>query len=244
VYLSYTRGFRAGGVNPQRYPANSGIRQTFDPEYSDNFELGYKVGNAKGTFRMTAALFYISWKDLQFFNLAAPNTYARSNVGDASSYGLELEGSWIPLKGLQVDASLGLNKTEYADFNIVRQPFGQPEIVTPIGGNSLSNAPGHTVFLGVQYTVPLSKRIDAMIRGEFRNLGSYYTDIQNTIEQPAYSLLNARAGLTMGKLGLFVWGQNITNTTYMAFGTADTSFGTSLIMAAPATFGVTLQAGF
>jgi hypothetical protein len=30
----------------------------------------------------------------------------------------------------------------------------------------------------------------------------------------------------------------------MAFGTADTSFGTSLIMAAPATFGVTLQAGF
>lgn len=42
AYATYTRGFRAGGVNAQGgLPA--GVHQDFDPEYSDNFEVGFKT---------------------------------------------------------------------------------------------------------------------------------------------------------------------------------------------------------
>lgn len=244
-YLTYSRGFRAGGVNAQRYPVNSGIKQTFDPEYSDNFEIGYKTALAHNRLRMAASAFYISWKGLQFFNLAAPFTYARENVGNAESHGLELEIAAIPLRGLQVDANVGLNKTAYRDFDLTRvNYFTGEEVMTPIGGNSLSNAPSHTVFLGLQYEPKIAGSLVALMRMEVRHMGAYYTDIQNQLEQPSYTLLNARLGVSYGKTSLSIWGQNLANTTYLAFGTADTSFGVSVRTASPRTFGVTLNTKF
>jgi len=243
LYATYTRGFRAGGVNAQRVPAE--VRQTFDPEFSDNYEVGYKVRSANGRFSLSASAFWIQWRDLQFFNLVAPFTYNRENVGDARSQGLELEVSVIPARGLQLDASLGLNKTAYQGFTLRRVNFVTGvETSTEVTDNRLSNAPSHTLFLAAQYSRPLSGKLTGTVRAELRNLGDYYTDIQNTLRQPAYTLFNARAGLTYGKYSLFGWGQNLTNTRYLAFGTPDTSFGRSVRTAAPVTYGVTLSARF
>ena len=243
LYVTYTRGFRPGGVNAQGLP--KGVRQTFDPEYSNNYEVGYKVVSAGNKLSLAASAFLIQWQSLQFFNLVAPFTYARENVGNARSTGIEIEASAIPVKGLQLDASLGINATEYQNFTLKRVSFSTgKETNTPVSGNKLSNAPGHTLFLGVQYSASVTKTLTATLRGEVRNVGSYYTDIQNTLQQPAYTLLNARAGLTQGRVSLFVWGQNLTNIRYLAFGNPDTSFGRSVRTAAPATYGVTLNTRF
>jgi iron complex outermembrane receptor protein len=243
IYVTYTRGFRAGGVNAQKVPAN--VRQTFDPEFSDNYEVGYKTFLANNKLSIGASAFLIQWQDLQFFNLVAPFTYARENVGDAQSMGLELEVSAIPVKGLQLDGSFGLNQTEYKDFSLKRVNFMTgDETTTAIGGNSLSNAPSHTIFFGAQYEYTISKKLKAVVRGEVRNIGSYYTDIQNKIEQPTYTLINSRFGLVWDKYSLFFWGQNLNNERYLAFGNADSSFGRNVRTAAPRTFGVTLSAKF
>ncbi|TAE59954.1 MAG: TonB-dependent receptor [Bacteroidetes bacterium] len=242
VYLTYTRGFRPGGVNAQRYSPSSGISQTFDPEYSNNYELGYKTFLLNNRLSINASAFYIQWNDLQLFNLAAPFTYARANVGDAISTGVELELSAIIAKGLQLDGSFGLNQTEYKEFDLKRVNFftGE-ESTTPIGGNSLSSAPGHTLYVGLQYERNLTQKLKAVIRCEIRNIGKYYTDIQNTLLQPSYTLLSTRIGLSYGNFGLHFWGQNLGNETYLAFGTSDTSFGTSVRTAAPRTVGVSLS---
>lgn len=243
IYATYTRGFRAGGINASSLPA--GVRQTFDPEYSNNFELGYKVLSTNKKLSLAASAFLINWKDLQFYNLVAPMTYARENVGDARSSGIELELAAIPVKGLQVDASIGVNKTEYQGFDLKRVNFfTMVQTTTPIGGNQLSNAPGHTLFLGIQYEHALSKKVRAVIRGEVRNTGSYYTDIQNKIEQPDYTLLNTRVGLVHEKFSVFFWGQNITNERYLAYGNPDSSFGRNARSAQPATVGITLSTKF
>jgi iron complex outermembrane recepter protein len=243
IYFAYTRGFRAGGVNAQRVPA--GVRQTFRPEYSDNYEAGYKTFLANNRLSIGASAFLIEWKDLQFFNLVAPFTYARENVGDARSAGLELEVSAIPVKGLQLDGSFGINQTRYKGFDLKRVNFGTgAETITAIGGNRLSNAPGHTVFFGTQYEHPISQKLKIVIRGEVRNIGGYYTDIQNNIQQPAYSLFNSRVGFSYDKYSLFFWGQNLNNERFLAYGNPDSSFGRSVRTAAPRTFGVTLNAKF
>jgi iron complex outermembrane receptor protein len=242
VYASYTRGFRAGGINASSLP--SGVRQTFDPEYSNNYEIGYKSFFLNKKLSIGASAFLIQWKDLQFYNLVAPFTYARENVGNAQSAGLELEISALPLKGLQLDGSFGYNPTEYKGFDLKRVNFVTGIETTAIGGNKLSNAPSHTLFLGAQYEYAINKNVKAVIRGEIRNLGKQYTDIQNQIEQPTYTLLNSRIGLTSNQYSLFIWGQNLSNVRYLAYGNPDSSFGRQARMAQPRTVGITLSAKF
>ena len=243
IYMTYTRGFRAGGVNAQKVPEN--VSQTFDPEFSNNYEIGYKTFSSSKKTSLTASAFLIQWKDLQFFNLVAPFTYARENVGDAQSLGIELELTTIPVKGLQVDGSLGINQTEYQSFDLTRVSFATgEEKTTSIGGNSLSNAPSHTAFLGTQYTLPMQNEWSLMIRGEIRSIGEYYTDIQNQILQPNYTLVNSRISVNHLNYSLALWGQNLTNERYLAFGNPDSSFGRNVRTSAPATFGITLSAKF
>lgn len=243
IYATYTRGFRAGGINASSLPV--GVRQTFDAEYSNNYEIGYKSYLLNKKLSVGASAFLIQWKDLQFYNLVAPFTYARENVGNAQSAGIEIEVSALPGKGLQLDGSFGFNPTEYKGFDLKRVNFGTGvESTTAIGGNKLSNAPTHTLFLGAQYEYSINQKLKAIVRGEIRNLGKQYTDIQNQIEQPSYTLLNSRIGLTYGKYSLFFWGQNLTNERYLAYGNPDSSFGRQSRMAQPRTFGLTLSAKF
>ena len=243
VYATYTRGFRAGGVNATRLPAT--IPQKFDPEYSNNYEVGFKTQTWNNRLSLSASAFWIQWNSLQFFNLVAPGTFARDNVGDAQSVGAELEIAVIPVKGLQLDANIGVNQTEYDEFELTRSNFATGATFTiPIGGNKLSNAPAHTLFLGAQYTTNLGSKMTLTVRGEARNMGDFYTDIQNTIEQPSYTLLNANVIFGIGKASVSFWGQNLGNTAYLAFGAPDSSFGYSVRTAAPRTFGATLAVKF
>jgi iron complex outermembrane receptor protein len=243
IYASYARGFRAGGINAQKIPGNA--QQSFDPEFSDNYEIGYKFLDSKKRYRINATAFLIQWTDLQFFNLVAPFTYARENVGDAQSYGLELELSAIPINRWQIDASVGLNQTQYLDFALTRVDFFTGETSTEdITDNSLSNAPSTTLFLGTQYTLPLSSKLHTVFRAEFRHIGSYFTDIQNQIEQEAYALINGKINFIYQQYQLEFWMQNITDERYLAFGNPDSSFGRNVRTAAPRTFGVSLKAAF
>lgn len=243
IYASFTRGFRAGGINASSLPA--GVRQTFDPEYSNNYEIGYKAYMLDKKISVGASAFLIQWKDLQFYNLVAPFTYARENVGDAQSAGFELEMTALPAKGLQIDGSFGYNPIEYKGFNLKRVNFGTGvETTTAIGGNKLSNAPSHTLFLGAQYEHTVTSTLKFVVRGELRNLGDQYTDIQNKIKQPSYTLLNSRVGLTNGNYSLFVWVQNLNNERYLAYGNPDSSFGRQARIGAPRTYGITLSAKF
>lgn len=243
VYASFTRGFRAGGVNAQKLPVN--VPQKFDPEYSNNYEIGYKTQTLGNHLSIGASAFYIQWQDLQFFNLVAPFTYARENVGDATSTGFELEASAIPVKGLQLDGSFGFASAKYGHIHLERVNFftGE-EFEIDAEDNKLSNTPNHTLFLGAQYSAKLSEKMSLVLRGEIRNMGEFYTDIQNSLKQPSYTLVNSNIVLTYGNYSLSFWGQNLTDQTYLAFGNPDTSFGRSVRTAAPRTFGVTLKAQF
>lgn len=243
LYATFTRGFRAGGVNAQKLPIN--VPQKFDPEYSNNYEIGYKTQTLGNRLSISASAFYIQWQDLQFFNLVAPFTYARENVGDATSTGFELEASAIPVKGLQLDGSFGLASAKYGHIHLERVNFVTgDEFEVDAEDNKLSNTPSHTLFLGAQYTAKLSGKLSLVLRGEVRNMGEFYTDIQNSLKQPAYTLINSNIVLAYGNYSLSFWGQNLTDEAYLAFGNPDTSFGRSVRTAAPRTFGVTLKAQF
>ncbi|KUJ59109.1 hypothetical protein AR687_24820 [Flavobacteriaceae bacterium CRH] len=240
VYTTFTRGFRAGGISSQIVPA--GVRQDYDPEYSDNFELGYKTNFWGNRVNFNAAAFMINWQDLQFSNLVAPATYSMENVGDAYSKGIELEANIIPLKGLQLDFAFAINDAEYKDFDLKIIDFASKSvIITPIGGNKLSNAPKTTLYTAAQYSIETSDKVNLLFRVEFRNVGGYYTDIQNSLYQPTYQVVNTRYGLTYKNYGVFLWTKNLTNERYLLYGSSDTSLRRSSVAAMPSQIGVTLS---
>ncbi|CAD0009854.1 TonB-dependent receptor [Flavobacterium chungangense] len=243
IYATFTRGFRAGGISSQAVPA--GVRQDYDPEYSDNFELGYKTGFWNNRVNFNAAAFIINWQDLQFSNLVAPTTYSMENVGDAYSKGIELEANIIPVKGLQLDFAYSINDAQYKDFDLKRLNFiTGSQIITPIGGNKLSNAPKTTFYAATQYSIKTSENVNLLFRVEFRNVGGYYTDIQNSLYQPTYQIVNTRFGLSYDNYGLFLWTKNLTNEHYLFYGSSDTSLRRSSVAAMPSQIGVTLSARF
>jgi len=247
TYISYTRGFRAGGINGNLLP--EGVSQTFDPEYSNNFEVGYKSNWFDNKFQLNVAAFLINWTDLQFFNSFGNFVFARTNAGDARSSGIEIETIARPFTGFQIEANLGINDTEYKDF-VLSRDVADPNtntietVLDDISGNQLANAPKHTLFTAAQYEFPLTKSYAMTICGEFRNIGQQFSDIQNDLEIENYSLLNSLISVTNGKYTLTGWIRNITNERYIAFGAPDTSFGRSTRMAEPRTFGATLNIKF
>ncbi len=247
AYASFTKGFRAGGINGNALP--QGISQTFEPEFSNNYELGYKSNWFKNKLQVNVAVFHIDWQDLQFFNSFGNFVFARTNVGDARSTGIELEAISMPAKGLQVQVNIGINDTQYKDFILSRDVFdpntGTVQTVqNDVSGNQLSNAPSSTIFLAAQYEFPVFTSYNLSLRGEFRNIGQQFSDIQNDLEIASYSLLNSLLTLSNSKYSLSAWIRNATNERYIAFGAVDTSFGRSTRIAQPRTYGVTLNIKF
>ncbi|MEL7167914.1 MAG: TonB-dependent receptor, partial [Bacteroidota bacterium] len=246
AYASYTRGFRAGGINAQRIPNRLAERYTYDSETSTNVEVGMKGRRGE---RLYAALtgYLISWSNLQFANLIAPPfSFARENVGDARSRGIELELAAVPIDRLRLDATLSLTSTAYVDFVLQRLDPETFQVVNDvISGNRLANAPGRTAFLGAEWRHPISGPVDGgatlLLRGEVRRVGRFFTDIQNDLQQDAYTLVNARLGFETDRASAFFWVQNLTDTRFLIYGAPDTSLNRRSVIAAPRTLGVTLR---
>jgi iron complex outermembrane receptor protein len=97
IYVTYSEGFRPGGVNR---------RGTFPPYTSDflkNYEIGWKTSWAGNRVRFNGAFFWEDWKDFQFSFLGANALTQVTNAGGARIRGVEAD--------LQVAASDHLTLT-------------------------------------------------------------------------------------------------------------------------------------
>ena len=92
---------------------------TYNPEKSDNYELGFKnsiVLNNRLKLNLTA--FYFQQKDQQVSTSQDGINYASLNVGDMDNYGLELETSALPAKNLQIDWTASTSHSEYKKLEL------------------------------------------------------------------------------------------------------------------------------
>lgn len=110
LYAFYSKGYKGGGINPG-VPANSvGIRQTFDPEFVNAFEIGTKNTLMGGSLLFNATGFSYDYKGYQISKIVN-RTSVNENV-DAKVYGLELETIWSPVRNLKLNANLGYLHTK------------------------------------------------------------------------------------------------------------------------------------
>jgi outer membrane receptor protein involved in Fe transport len=144
LYVSYSRGYKSGGINPPLQPIFA-VSDSFAPEFIDAFEIGSKNRFADGALQLNATAFYYKYKGLQLARIVA-RTSVNDNV-DANIWGVEIEGIVRPIPPLAINLGFSYLNTEVATDKYLSDPFD------PSGGRSdavivkdLSNGANCTVI--------------------------------------------------------------------------------------------------
>ena len=187
AYVSYSEGYKAGGVAQYECTA------PYDPETVDAYELGYKATFGGGRTTLSAAAFRYDYTDFQVTQVIGIRTVTR-NAGDAEIRGLEVELSSILSEHWMVAGAVTLLDTEYGDF--INLDGMRPERgFQNAKGNPLNKAPETALNLGVAYATPvqgggrLTLRADAAYRSR-----TYFREFKDEADsQGAYTVVNLNA---------------------------------------------------
>ncbi|MEN9609479.1 MAG: hypothetical protein RLZZ628_293 [Bacteroidota bacterium] len=212
-YATVSKGYRLGGLN---YPfptvwcakaiAELGGQPpaSYKSDFLWNYEAGFKSVSAGGKVVLNAAFFYNDWSNLQqrrFFPDCGLGFV--SNVGSASSTGLEVEASANAAKGLDLGIGIGL-----LNAKIKETGTGLDAKV----GDKILFTPNTTFSANAQYTVNLSGGNQLYVRANLQNVGERYSSFNKAPERTlaAYTLMNARVGYITKRLEINLFCNNLT----------------------------------
>ncbi|MGB0472992.1 MAG: TonB-dependent receptor [Porticoccaceae bacterium] len=211
IYLSLTRGYKAGGFNAEaELPSES--ERHFDTEYQWNYELGGKFYSADGSMTQHITAFYTDRQDLQLksstaiVNDGGATSFIdyTTNAGKGYSYGVEWEMSWQLQDNLMLASSLGLLKTK-----ITEHENSDPDAFN-LQNRAAAHAPEYNFATSVQYD--LSEKLSAILEVEGKD-EFYYSDSHNYQSQ-SYSLINARLVYAANDFELSAYINNATDKDY------------------------------
>ncbi|QLC23496.1 TonB-dependent receptor [Parasphingopyxis sp. CP4] len=95
IYVSYSRGYKSGGINPPVNPVEfPSVQSTFAPEIINAYEIGSKNTLAGGAVQLNGAAFIYDYGDLQLSRILA-RTSINTNTS-ATVWGAELEAIISP----------------------------------------------------------------------------------------------------------------------------------------------------
>jgi iron complex outermembrane receptor protein len=238
IYGSYSRGFRPGGLTQIGSDPSNPPLFSYKPEFSNNFEIGAKNYFFDRRMRVNVSAFITTISDVQVPGLILPDAIVvTENAGDLTSTGVEWEITAIPARNFSLDWSFGYTK---ATFDQLSLPGESAEV--DYSGNRQIFTPDVTSMVAAQWTPRFfnSQSLGWIVRGEWLYFGEQFFNLENTISQDAYQLLNAKVGVVSDKMELTVWAKNIFDTTYIDYAY---SFGPSHL-GNPATFGLTAMYKF
>lgn len=238
LYVTYSRGYRTGGLTQLSTDPSQPPLYPYKPEYSNNFEAGIKNNFFNYRLRLNLTFFITSVNDAQVPTLILPDAITvTKNTGKLSSKGAEFELSAAPLKGLQVDYNFGYTDAKYTSLKVSQN--GQS---VDLNGKKQIFTPDITSMLALQYSYNLgaSQHTKLITRIEWLQLGTEYFDLANSIKQSPYSLINLRMGVSTKCLDLFLWSRNTGDKKYIAYAY---DFG-AVHLGDPATYGATLLVKF
>lgn len=250
LYLTYNRGFKAGGINIDSNAA--GIRgnnpaevagavpgdPSFRPEKIDAFEAGGKFDLFDRRARLNIAAFYSRLSDLQvaqFVGLQFKVLNARratvyggeveADVKLADAVTLNIAGTWLPKADYAADAVLG----------------------APLSGRRFANTPKFAGNIGVSLDQPIGGTLAVVGRLQAQYATKQFTYTATNAVQGAVTLINANLGLkSSAGWKIEGWIQNLTNKTYYTrhFPPPLQSGDQNAYLGAPRTFGVSARIDF
>jgi iron complex outermembrane receptor protein len=184
TYVSYSEGFKVGGVN------GSDCNAPWRPETVDSIEVGYKASFGGGASTFRAALFKYDYSDFQTIQVVGIAASV-ANAGDADILGLELEFSSLLNENWSANAGLTLLDTQYGSFlntDTLRAELG----VLENKGNPLSYAPNVSLNLGLVYSLALNSgsQVSLSLDGSYRSRVYFREFNQKKDSTNPYTIVN------------------------------------------------------
>jgi iron complex outermembrane receptor protein len=232
LFTNYSKGFRAGGLTPLSSDPSQPALFAFQPEYSNNFEIGIKNSLLNNQLLINVTAFYSGVTDAQVPTLVLPDAVTiTKNTGKLTSKGIELESHAL-LNGFQLDYNFGYTDANFKDLKLAQ--YGSE---VDLAGKKQIFTPDVTSMFAAQYGTTISKKNQLKItfRGEWKYIGKQYFDLGNNISQNSYNLLNSSVSISAPKWSLKFWGRNLGNVNYVGYGY---DFG-AVRLGDPKTYGVT-----
>jgi iron complex outermembrane receptor protein len=191
VYGSYSEGYKGGGVQQRNAGPFGAQAPTYDPEFVESFEAGFKYSSDDGSFVLNGAAFFADYADIQLETLAPEGVAPQlANAGEAEIMGVELDARWSPAASWFLEGAFG-----WVDAEIVK--------ADPNSTNSGGPAKGDTVPFVPEYnaSVSLIKEFDLGDAGtltprldvSYRDDVFFSADNDPNHTQDAYTLVNINA---------------------------------------------------
>ncbi|WP_203292110.1 TonB-dependent receptor [Maricaulis parjimensis] len=260
AYGTYSRGYKAGGfnldrftqagtqavnftsvlANPETYPA------AFAPETVDSFEIGIKTEWANDTI---LANFYLFRSDFENYQLNTFNgiSFFVTSIDGASTQGGEMEILWLPesLPGLTVQGGVTYADAAYDTF----APTGTAD-VDALSGQNFSLSPKWYTSGAITYEGDFDNGMTwlAHLDGRWVSEQNTGSDLDAEKIQEAYAIFNGRVGVTSAdeSWSLELWGRNLFDEDYIQVG-FDGPFQSgsfNAFLGQPRTYGLTLRARY
>jgi iron complex outermembrane receptor protein len=217
LYASYTTGFRSGNFNSRASAV--AITTPANPEEVKSLEAGFKSTFAGGRARINAAAFQTRYDDIQRISQGTlPNgtiTQTLLNAGRAEIVGLELEGTFVPIDALQLDASLGWIDPEFEEFRGIdanRNGVIDPADLEAAKGLEFDRVPEITSYVAATWTLPTEALGgEWTLRGSWSYRSEFDTDVANNPElaQDAYSVFDASLNFRRDAWRVSLFGRNL-----------------------------------
>jgi iron complex outermembrane recepter protein len=144
LYLSYGKGFKAGGYNA------FGAEAAFDPEELVSWEVGLKASFPQAGASIAAAVYVNTYDSLQIRAGVPSGGVAIINAADSSIEGFEIEGMIQPLDALRLKANLAYTD---ATFDAFPRAIDVAGAIVDASGNRLPRVPEWQYFVSAAYDV-------------------------------------------------------------------------------------------
>lgn len=208
VYASYAFSEKAGGFNVVTLTGNVlPDERTYQPEQSDNFEVGLKSTYADGNVLTTLSAYYIKWEDQIVRAIGQAGALLNSNAGETTSQGFEFEVLAQLSDYWDFRGGLSYNNSEYDEyFFAILAAVGLDPV---LDGVTLQYAPEWTANASLGFTVPVGNGWEW-----FSRVDASYTDEQNIVQTgsafvDATNRVNIRTGLNVGNWVISAWAYNL-----------------------------------
>ncbi|WP_418981770.1 TonB-dependent receptor [Alistipes sp.] len=261
LYLSVSKGYKAGGFNTQlfsdilqeklkqkmaqpKYEYEEPDLMSYKPEYSWNYELGGHFSCMEGAVRGDFALFYIDCRDQQLtvFPDGTKTGRMMTNAGRTRSWGGELSLQAAPWRTLELNAAYGYTDARFRRYETTGRDAAGNRVEISYKGNYLPYAPQHTLSASAAWTLPTGVRWlgDVVLQAGVRGTGPIRWNEENTLTQPFYALIEASVRIEHARYSIDLWGRNLADRRYdvFYFKSIDNEF---VQRGLPRTFGITLN---
>jgi iron complex outermembrane recepter protein len=206
AYLSVGRGFKAGGFNIGAVvPAD---RLLYRPEALRSIELGWKGRAASSPLDWQLALFSMRRTDQQVSTSVQVDPgdplsfiYLTDNAARGENIGAEAALQWRPDPRWRLDASVGLLRARFLDY--------QRDSVN-LSGRDQAHAPGWQFALGAEHRFATGWFLRADVQGTD---GFYFSESHEQVSS-AYTLVHLRGGFERGPWRASAWVRNAFDEAY------------------------------